>query len=1648
MKKTIAILCVLFFILPSVQAISEGTGTKSNQNLPASDAGTSPSSRVSQNNDFWIQVIGRGTIQNGVAVPYLIRYGNNGTQDIPAPLISLSAIPYSPDIYAQIGTSDWQSLQDMIIITAPGSSEHPEKLEPGSSYSIPLKIIGYNNTQFSIIAGPLSSTTFYSPSVIESSLDGSCPSPGILLDFSRSYPSGYASYDGPLGYGWENTFDAHLERMGDGNIAFKKGNRYIDIFGESEDGTFVPYSSDDYLSGSQNGTFELLTKNGNVLSFYPDGWLGYLHDSNGNSINLTYDTQKKLISAGHSSGDLFKFEYGENGKISRFINHAGRTTTYSYDPTGRLLTSVTTPDGRQTRYTYVSRMGGYALSSVKYPDNSGYAIQYDEQGNPVEQTQNNGKNKISYSYDPSAGTTQITDEQGNTGTITLDPDGQMISSENSKMGATRYAYNENGMIAAVTDALGRSSRYDYDGEGNIVAVTDPLDHTTRLAYDNDINALSSISDARGNTLKFTYDDAGNLISIGYPDSTSESFAYDGKGNLVRKTTRSGTVINYQNDNRGQLTRAEYPDGSFTAYTYDGDGNVLTATNRDGTISMVYNPGNQLTEIHYPDGNSFAYFYDSAGRLIQRTDKDGYTSVYTYDEEGNVIQVSDGNKSVIVKYAYDAAGKLIKKELRNGAYTTYAYDSTGQISRLVNYNITGSVLSRFDYQYDASGNPVVADTIEGKYQYSYDTIGQLVKVTYPDGQVTQYSYDAAGNRVSVVNSGGTTSYTTNAMNQYTQAGPVSYSYDANGNLISSMENGKTTTFQYNYDNRLIRVTSPDATLEYTYDALGNRAGVTRNGNPVRYSIDPLGLGEVVAEYDGSGSLIARYTHGMGLVSKIDASGNEFDYHFSPIGHTVDITDSTGNVVNHYQYVPFGEYQEKNEKIDNPFTYVGNYGVMDDKTGLYFMRMRYYSSENGKFVSEDPSGINGGLNLNAYVHNNPISRIDPSGLKGNEINYDYEGFARDFAVGQTAEFTGVLAFGPEGALISPLVSAGIEKYQVYQNAHPNIGFYDNLPNAKNMPSRSSAYDYGINSFVQPVYNPTREANIVRDIQRHDISFITPGYRTPQQAYEKSISFSSNPAFPSANDYTKISQSDLDMTVRNSRMVYVSPMRTELDSWKPYGHYWDDDGGGMAGLVYGKPPGGVDFSNIQLNSLSISDDSDAQTFSYTLKTTVTQPGEAADDIEKASALSFRAFFTGLALPNSVFWVNLNPYEPDRIMDKNLATTDVGRIMLQADLDMKKDYARFENGCVYPIGEEYRKVNLQKETELLNTLKSKYPGESDKIDKIMFFTPLGRWIGPDHIDVQMDKDQIFIHNQSLTIIRTPVENLSTFRISGRIALSESDTLSNLSLSDELSRDLNTTAKEYYQFTADQEDKMITPLVIKEINSAPKYADLRRVYSSLALAQWYKEKYRGTKGIFSTKIDSGDLTGLNSNTSWNFEDTYQEFLKSIYKGEFRCNVTTSENVVESTTVKNGYITHTTSTRSEGYGYGVGGVVFSKILLTKVSEITPATETIMQAAIFQESPSWSSSNPSCSTSGSDKIATTGTTKDSVIYIGDSIFFTNTSVKKSIIPLIHKSPTKKAMKSATPTSWATPILIVSGAVIVGITLFMKRKTNEDYEDDEY
>ena len=155
--------------------------------------------------------------------------------------------------------------------------------------------------------------------------------------------------------------------------------------------------------------------------------------------------------------------------------------------------------------------------------------------------------------------------------------------------------------------------------------------------------------------------------------------------------------------------------------------------------------------------------------------------------------------------------------------------------------------------------------------------------------------------------------------------------------------------------------------------------TDNGKMTQYLVDTTSIGNVVGEYDGSGNLIANYTQGLGLVSRVTATNTAYYYNYRRQRQsTVGLVGKTGTYVNSYHYLPFGEIQNATGTLANPFQYNGQLGVMAQGDGLVLMRARFYSPSLGKFINSDPIGQLGGTNVYMYALNNPVNLLDPTGL----------------------------------------------------------------------------------------------------------------------------------------------------------------------------------------------------------------------------------------------------------------------------------------------------------------------------------------------------------------------------------------------------------------------------------------------------------------------------------------------------------------------------------------------------------------------------------------------------------------------------------------------------------------------------------------------
>jgi len=861
-------------------------------------------------------------------------------------------------------------------------------------------------------------------------VDAAIPAPGLPLTFSRVYGNTLASrfQIGPLGRGWTHNWDIRAVTQTNGDVILHGPGGVDRFFTRNGNGTFTA-SPGDYGRLVRTGqSLKLTETDGTVWDFGASEQLQSVRDTNGNQITLGYSFGR-LASLTHSNGRQLLLEYNHadfgTAYLTRLTDTMGagavndRIVQYEYDfsPDGPYLQRVVAPGNRITQYDYnplnlvsfkptgprgdtnpanlVPDPRSHALVEVTYPDATHDLFAYDSQGRLVETKKDGDAERVVFRY-RDEGHAQVEDSTGRVTNLYFGLGGQLAQVRDGDGRIVGFGYDREFQFGGLNGPGGERYRYGYDAKGNLTSIRDALNLETTFKYEPTFNQLASFTDARGNGIDYQYDMRGNLTAIVYADATRETFTYDALGNVLTATNRRGQTVSYEYNAAGQVTEKDYdttPGVVDFVYAYDTAGNLISATDAHGTTGMSYDSATDLlTRIDYPDGKFFAFAYDAVGRRTRRTDQDGNAVNYAYDSIGRLDVMTSAvtglpTESLIVDYDYDAAGRLARKTLGNGVYSTYEYDDAGQLIHLVNYKpavagLPTEPLSRFDYTYDMSGRRTSMTTNEGTYGYAYDALGQLVGVVHPDGRVVNYDYDEAGNRRQVIDDGVTTAYTTNDLNQYLTVGDFEYEYDLDGNLtkkLSTLDPQLSTLYTYDIENRLVRVERGSDVWEYEYDALGNRIASTQNGATTQYVIDPTGLRNVAAEYDGSAGLIARYEHGYGLLSRTDVAGDPAYYTFSAIGNTSELTGTGGAVLNEYAYDPFGESLTKNETVASPFEFVGEYGVMNEGNGLEFMRARFFDAGLGRFVSEDPIGLYGNqTNYNVYSYNDPIHYVDPDGL----------------------------------------------------------------------------------------------------------------------------------------------------------------------------------------------------------------------------------------------------------------------------------------------------------------------------------------------------------------------------------------------------------------------------------------------------------------------------------------------------------------------------------------------------------------------------------------------------------------------------------------------------------------------------------------------
>lgn len=732
----------------------------------------------------------------------------------------------------------------------------------------------------------------------------------------------------------------------------------------------------------------LTTKNAlNYVTAYAydaRGRLTSVTDPRSKVTSFAYNTQGDLVSRTDAASGVSSFGYDGRGRVTSATDTLSHQTSFEYDAAGRLK-KVTAPDstfvtytydtaGRRTRFTDARSNStdfaydeAYRLTSVTNADNKTTSFSYDLMSNltgktdPLNRTTN-------YEYDGYDRLAKIVYPPAATGAARLDE---------------RFSYDAGGRLTGATDGAGKVTAYEYDSAGRLAKVINPALKETRYEYDSRSH-LTALVDAVNQRYEFGRDALGRLTQA-TRGGTSESYTYDAAGNRLSKTDFNGAAVTYAYDDLNRVTAVGYPDSTQASFTYDTLSRLITATNQTGTVSFTYDSMGRLSASTDVYGIVSSFSYDANGNrtgegvgAAPNVAPAAATATYGYDALNRPVTVTDA-ASATVTYGYDAANRLVSRSLPNGVTTSYEYDGLGRLTRLK--DLKGQVIiADGQYQYDAAGRVTQKTDLSGAHAYGYDVVGRLTSATHPNAAAESYAYDGVGNRTS---SHRAASYAYQAANRLTSAAGTSFGYDANGNLTSKTDGAGATSFTWDYENRLVGAEpSSGSSITYKYDALGRR--VERREGSSQWTRFAYGGADVVRDRNSDGSGV-EYLNGPGVDNKLrqaDASGALY-FLSDHLRSTTALTDSLGSVVDQTGYDSFGD------SAGGTLTRYGFTGrERDPATGLLYYRARWYDPQTGRFMSEDPAGFAAGMNFYAYVLNDPVGKVDPSGL--NDAPYYYSSY----------------------------------------------------------------------------------------------------------------------------------------------------------------------------------------------------------------------------------------------------------------------------------------------------------------------------------------------------------------------------------------------------------------------------------------------------------------------------------------------------------------------------------------------------------------------------------------------------------------------------------------------------------------------------------
>jgi RHS repeat-associated protein len=519
-------------------------------------------------------------------------------------------------------------------------------------------------------------------------------------------------------------------------------------------------------------------------------------------------------------------------------------------------------------------------------------------------------------------------------------------------------------------------------------------------------------------LSFTYDALNRLTKDISTGQFTNQYTYTSYGRLK---TENGpwasdvlTIVLNSDRQRTNISMTQ-PSGTLNeSFTYDAARRLQSVVSPAGTFTYQYHtglasigtPASLIQKISLPNNAYITNLFDTVARLTStalKTSSDATLNshAYTYNT-GNERTNQTRTDGSFVNYTYDHLGQLIQAQGKESGGTTnrlherfgYGYDAAGNLTKRTNdafvQTFTPDPLNRLS-SVSRSGNLTVAGY----------TIGAATTVTVNSAAATLYS----DNTFAATNLAIGSTYTAVAFDGFGRGdtntitvslpSPVTYTSDSNGNLTSD---GRRS-FTYDNENQLTSVNVATAwKVDFLYDGRMRRrirkdfnfqGGAFVQTNEVHYIYDGM---LVIQERDSNNNPLVTYTRGNDLSSSIEGAGGigglvartdntastHAYYHADGNGNVTAMANNQQVIVAKYLFDSFGNTLAQSGTLADANVYRFSSKEYHPNSGLYYYGYRFYDSNLQRWLNRDPIGEDGGINLYAFVANNPVIWVDRWGL----------------------------------------------------------------------------------------------------------------------------------------------------------------------------------------------------------------------------------------------------------------------------------------------------------------------------------------------------------------------------------------------------------------------------------------------------------------------------------------------------------------------------------------------------------------------------------------------------------------------------------------------------------------------------------------------